>query len=146
MTDTKQLDIAIKIATKAHFGQVDKAGQPYILHCLKVMFSGKTIQEKICGVLHDTVEDTSLTLDDIEKAGFSKEIIETVKCLTKLPKEKYQDYLIRVSTNRTAIKVKLNDLNDNLDIKRLKKIEISDVERVNKYLMAYQFLIKSLNS
>mgnify|MGYP000026147745 CR=1 FL=1 len=61
MTDTKQLDLAIKIATKAHFGQVDKAGQPYILHCLRVMFSGKTIQEKICGVLHDTVEDTSST-------------------------------------------------------------------------------------
>lgn len=146
MTDTEQLDLAIKIATKAHFGQVDKAGQPYILHCIKVMLLGESIQEKICGVLHDTVEDTSLTLDDIEKVGFSKEIIETIKCLTKLPKEKYQDYLNKVSTNPTAIQVKLNDLNDNLNIKRLKKIETSDVERVNKYLMAYQFLIKSLNS
>lgn len=140
MTDTKMLDKAIKMATQAHFGQVDKAGQPYILHCIRVMMSGNTIQEKICGVLHDIIEDTPLSLNDLEKAGFSKEIIETVSCLTKIPNEKYQNYLSKVSSNPIAVKVKLNDLQDNLDVTRLKIIEESDVERINKYLTSYRYL------
>lgn len=137
MMSIKMLEIAIQIAVKYHSGQTDRAGKPYILHCLRVMFSGETIQEKIVGVLHDIVEDTLITFNDLINAGFLKKIVEAIDCLTKRPGEKYQDYLNRIKTNPTAIKVKLNDLKDNLDVTRLKQI---DTEKINKYLKAYQFL------
>jgi (p)ppGpp synthase/HD superfamily hydrolase len=140
MTDTKMLETAVGIATKAHLGQVDKGGEPYILHCLRVMLSGDTIKEKICGVLHDSIEDTDVSLKNLEGFGFSKEIIDTVECLTKLPEEKYEDYLSRISTNPIAIKVKINDLRDNLDVKRLQKISDKDMSRINKYLKMYNQL------
>lgn len=140
MRDNQLLELAIQIATKAHSGQTDRAGKPYILHCLRVMEAGKTIQEKIVGVLHDTIEDTLLTFNSLMIAGFSDEIIEAIDCITKRPGEKYKDYLLRVHSNPIATSVKLSDIKDNMDTKRLKKITPKDLERGQKYLDAYQFL------
>ena len=131
---------AIQIAVSAHKEQVDKSGQPYILHLIRVMDAGETEQEKICGILHDLVEDTDWTFEKLENEGFSEEIISALKCVTKQENEDYAAFISRVKTNPLAIKVKLNDLRDNMDITRLVHITKKDRERLNKYLKAYQEL------
>lgn len=106
------------------------------------MHYGQTEIEKICGVLHDIVEDTPYTFEDLENDGFSCEVIEVLKCVTKTSDdENYDDFIHRIKTNPIAIKVKLNDLKDNMDITRLSKIQNSDIERLNKYIKAYRKLI-----
>lgn len=131
---------AIQIAVSAHKEQVDKSGQPYILHLIRVMGAGETEQEKICGVLHDLVEDTDWTFEKLENEGFSEEIISALKCVTKQENEDYDAFINRIKTNPLAIKVKINDLRDNMDITRLVHITEKDTERLNKYLKAYQEL------
>jgi hypothetical protein len=134
------LEKAIQIAVSAHKEQVDKSEQPYILHLIRVMDAGETEQEKICGILHDLVEDTDWTFEKLENEGFSEEIISALKCVTKQENEDYAAFIGRVKTNPLAIKVKLNDLRDNMDITRLFYITEKDRERLNKYLKAYQEL------
>ena len=134
------LEKAIEIAVKAHKGQKDKKGKPYIGHLLRVMHSGTTEDEKICGVLHDLVEDTNRTFEDLKNEGFSDTIIDALKCLTKLQNENYDQFINRVSKNKLAVKVKLNDLTDNLDVKRLEKLTEEDMKRINKYLRAFRQL------
>ena len=131
---------AIQIAVSAHKEQVDKSGQPYILHLIRVMDAGETEQEKICGVLHDLVEDTDWTFEKLENEGFSEKIISALKCVTKQENEAYNVFINRIKANPLAIKVKLNDLRDNMDITRLVYITEKDTERLNKYLKAYQEL------
>ena len=131
---------AIQIAVSAHKEQVDKSGQPYILHLIRVMDAGEIEQEKICGVLHDLVEDTDWTFEKLENEGFSEEIISALKCVTKQENEAYDVFISRIKENPLAIKVKLNDLRDNMDITRLVHITKKDRERLNKYLKAYQEL------
>lgn len=134
------LEKAIKIALNAHRGQKDRGGNPYILHCFRVMLSGDTIEEQIIGVLHDTVEDSPLTFKDLEKAGFSREIIDAIDSISKRPGEKYNHYLLRVHSNPLATKVKLRDIKDNMNVKRLGKLTPKDLERGLKYYDAYNFL------
>lgn len=137
------LEKAIEIAIKAHKGQIDKNGAPYILHLIRVMQNGKNEIEKICGVLHDLVEDTNWTFKELEKEGFSKEIIEVLKLVTKeSDNEDYDNFIQRVMKNKTAISVKLNDLRDNMDITRINKLTNSDLKRLNKYLKAYRLLME----
>lgn len=136
------LNRAIEIATKAHEKAVDKYGAPYIKHVTRVMNMGATVDEKIVGVLHDVIEDTHWTFVDLEKEGFSKEVIDALKCVTKTSEdEDYAEFITRVKINPLAVKVKLNDLRDNLDIKRMPEILESDLKRLNKYLKAYNELI-----
>ena len=136
------LEKAIQIASEAHIGQVDKAGQPYVLHLIRVMNAGRTESEKICGILHDLVEDTNWTFDDLKKEGFSEEIINALKCVTKQPNERYTHFIERIKKNPLAVNVKLNDLKDNMDITRLTYITEKDIQRLNKYLKAYQYLLE----
>lgn len=139
------LEKAIEIAVKAHKGQKDKNGAPYLLHLIRVMQNGKNEIEKICGVLHDLVEDTNWTFKDLEKEGFSKEIIEVLKLVTKESgKEDYDKFIQRVIKNKTALSVKLNDLRDNMDITRINKLTDSDLKRLNKYLKAYRQLMDKI--
>ena len=140
------LEKAIKIATEVHAGQTDKSGQPYILHCLRVMNAGITIDEKIVGVLHDVVEDTNITLESLKEQGFNSKIISALDCITKRKNENYNDFIGRVLKNSLATKVKLNDLQDNLDIKRLIKVNVDDLQRLNKYLSAYQKISNVINT
>jgi (p)ppGpp synthase/HD superfamily hydrolase len=134
---------AIEIAIKAHVGATDKYGAPYINHVTRVMNMGESDNEKIVGVLHDVIEDTHWTFEDLEKEGFSKEVVDAIKCVTKTSEdEDYEEFINRVKTNPLAVKVKLNDLTDNLDIKRMPEVLESDINRLNKYLKAYNELIK----
>ena len=134
------LEKAIQIAINAHSGQVDKGSSPYILHLIRVMNAGTTTEEKICGMLHDLVEDTDWTFEQLRNEGFDERIIEALKCLTKNEGDGYDSFIQRVITNSIAIKVKLNDLQDNMDIRRLSEITEEDRERLNKYLRAYKYL------
>jgi len=91
-------------------------------------------------VLHDLVEDTDWTFEKLENEGFSEKIISALKCVTKQENEDYDAFINRIKANPLAIKVKLNDLKDNMDITRLVHITEKDTERLNKYLKAYQEL------
>ena len=135
------LERAIEIATEAHRGQFDKAGNDYIGHPLRVMAAGKTTEEKIVGVLHDVIEDTDWTFDRLAAEGFSAEVIDALRCVTKLSEdEPYDNFIARVKASPLAVAVKLNDLSDNMDIRRLPYISNKDVKRLKKYLRAYKQL------
>ena len=135
------LERAIEIATEAHKGQVDKAGNEYIGHPLRVMEMGKTLEEKIVGVLHDVVEDTDWTFERLEAEGFAPEVIAALRCVTKTSEnENYDDFIGRVKKNPLATAVKINDLMDNMDIRRLPYLSDKDVKRLKKYLKAYKRL------
>ena len=136
------LQRAIEIATQAHQGQFDKSGKDYIGHPLRVMEMGSTEEEKIAGVLHDVVEDSDWTFEALEAEGFSQEIIAALKCVTKLSEnENYDDFIERVKKNPLAVAVKINDLTDNMDIRRLPYLSDKDIKRLKKYLKAYKKLI-----
>jgi len=140
------LERAIEIARQAHAGQVDKGGADYIGHPLRVMEMGRTEEAKIVGVLHDVVEDSEWTFEMLEAEGFSSEIIDALRCVTKLSEdEDYDHFLNRVKGNRLALKVKLCDLVDNLDISRIKEPTDSDIKRTKKYARAYAFIKKAVS-
>jgi len=140
------LQKAIQIAIKAHDGQTDKTGMPYLGHIMRVMEAGKTDDEKIVGILHDIVEDTDWTFEKLETEGFPEHIVDAIKCLTKtFEEEPYDDFIKRVQLNPLAIRVKINDLTDNMDIRRLSTISEKDVERLKKYHRAYKTLINLEN-
>lgn len=124
---------AIEIAYLAHEGQKDKSDADYIHHPLRVMERGKTEIEKICGVLHDVVEDSDWTAEDLRNEGFSEEVISVIKCLSKeTENEDYDVFIERVAKDPIAIRVKLNDLLDNMDITRLNELNEKDLNRLNK--------------
>ena len=138
----KLLAKAIEIALKAHAGQTDKAGMPYIGHVMRVMQAGRTIDEKIVGVLHDIVEDTPCTFEALLAEGFPAHIVDALRCVTKLhDDEPYEAFIERVKSNPLAVAVKINDLTDNMDIRRLSELTDKDVQRLRKYLKAYRELI-----
>ena len=135
------LQRAIEIATEAHQGQLDKAGRDYIGHPLRVMEMGKTENEKIVGVLHDVIEDSDWTFERLVEEGFSDEVIAALKCVTRTSEnENYDDFIDRVMKNSLAAAVKINDLTDNMDIRRLPYLSDKDVKRLKKYLKAYKRL------
>ena len=138
------LEKAILIAAEAHKGQTDKAGQPYILHLTRVMLKGETDEEKICGILHDILEDTNYTKDQLINEGFSENVINAIEAVTKVDGENYQAFIDRIAQDKLAIKVKLNDLEDNMDVKRLKTLTEKDAERITKYIRSYDYLKNKL--
>lgn len=135
-----QIEKAIETALKAHENKVDRYGKPYILHPIRVMIKMEDDAEKIVGVLHDVIEDSEITFDDLRKEGFSDEIINAVDCLTKREEEEYFDYIHRVIQNPIAKRVKLADLEDNMDLKRIDVITEKDIARLNKYLKAWKII------
>lgn len=142
MTKEQLLIKATEIADRAHLGQTDKYGAPYIGHVMRVMNYGKTLDEKIVGVLHDVVEDCpQWTFERLAKEGFS-DYIFALDCLTKRPGEGYDDFVLRTEKSPLAIAVKLNDLRDNMDIRRITHHPLTekDIKRLNKYLKAYRYL------
>ena len=135
-----QSEKAYEIAKKAHLGQVDKAGEAYIKHPEKVASFVKTDEEKAVAYLHDVIEDTELTLEDLYEYGLSKEVIEAVDIITKKRGEDYQSYLNLVKKNKLARAVKLADLRHNSDLTRLTKVTEKDIKRKEKYQKAIDFL------
>lgn len=134
------LDKAIEIAIKAHTGQQDKAGQPYILHPLRLMFRFENEIEMIVAVMHDVIEDSDVTFADLKEQGFTQEIIAAIDCLSKKRGEDYEKFIQRVCTNRLAKKIKVEDIKDNLNLTRLEKISSQDLRRIEKYHKALKQL------
>jgi (p)ppGpp synthase/HD superfamily hydrolase len=136
------LSEAIKLATNFHNGQFDKAGVPYILHCIKVMHYLKTDDEELqcIAILHDILEDTKCTDINLMQAGMTQRIIDGVVSLTKVKDISTENYLNQILKNKDAIKVKITDLRHNLDIRRLKSVEQKDFDRIVKYHQMYQIL------
>jgi len=134
------LEESIILAVRAHRGQKDKAGAPYILHPLRLMLRMETDTERTVAVLHDVVEDSPYSLEKLNKAGYPPEIIEALDCLTRRENEPYATFIERVQTNPLALKVKTADLEDNMDIKRFKTMTEKDLERLDTYRKAWNSL------
>jgi (p)ppGpp synthase/HD superfamily hydrolase len=136
------LERAIRIAVEAHDGQKDKAGQPYILHPMRIMLRMQTETEMIVGILHDVVEDSNdWSIGRLEQEGFSDEILQAIDCLTRKEDESYENFIARLKGNRLARTVKVADLQDNTNISRIKSIREQDIERLVKYHGALQLLM-----
>jgi len=131
---------AILLAAQAHRGQVEKAGEPYVLHVLRVMFRLESEQERIVGVLHDLIEDTAYTLDDLRALGYPEAVLAALDCLTRKPAETYEQFIERAGANPLARRVKLADLEDNMDIRRLPMLGEEDMERLQRYFNAWLWL------
>lgn len=131
---------AIMIATKAHAGQKDKAGAPYLLHVLRVMLRVDSMDEKIVALLHDVVEDSEITIEELANEGFSKKILKAVELLTKTENKPYEDYIQEIKKNELARVVKLADLKDNMNTSRLKTLKENVKLRIKKYKAAYKIL------
>ena len=114
------LNTAITLSANGHVGQTDKNGEPYILHPIRVMLQMKTEQERIVAVLHDIIEDTEMSANHLLFMGYPDKVVDAVVAITKLPGEKYLDYLGRVNANPIARKVKIADIKDNLSEDRIK--------------------------
>lgn len=134
------LEDTIQLALDAHRGQVDKAGAPYILHPLRMMLQMDDEPAQMAAVLHDVVEDSPVTLDDLREQGFSAEVVAAVDALTRREDETYLDFVRRARTNPIARRVKLADLQDNMDLRRLSDITEKDVERLRRYRRAWAIL------
>jgi (p)ppGpp synthase/HD superfamily hydrolase len=128
------LNDAIIIAVKAHAGQVDKAGQPYILHPLRVMLAQDTDEARIAAVLHDVVEDCpDWPMARLIETGFPSNIIDAIDSVTRRADESYEQFIERAGRNRIGLGVKIADLIDNLDATRLPSIAPRDQERLDRY-------------
>lgn len=130
------LEKAIAIAAEAHEGQTDKAGMAYILHPLRVMLMLETEAERIVGVLHDVVEDTPITFDDLRAADFKDEILAALDSVTRRDDEAYEAFVLRAGENPIGRRVKLADLKDNSDLSRIASPTEKDYARLEKYRRA----------
>lgn len=137
------LERAIQIAAAAHAGQIDKAGQPYILHPLRVMLAVTTTDERIAAVLHDAVEDTNITLEQLRAESFSPAVVEAVDALTKRPGENRIAAAKRAAANRIARVVKLADNADNMDLSRIPNPSKKDFARLKEYQVVRTLLLDS---
>jgi (p)ppGpp synthase/HD superfamily hydrolase len=131
---------SLEIVTRLFDDKVDKGGLPYSIHLLKVYSGVSDYIEKVCALLHDVVEDTEVTFDELKEVGYPDEVIEILTLLTKPKGADYQVYIDNIvnSENIHAMNVKLSDLRHNMDLSRIKNPTINDYERVNKrYAPAY---------
>lgn len=140
-------ETALQIALDAHAGQVDMDGAAYITHPLRIVNAVEGNDARIVAILHDVVEDSTTTLDDLRSAGFSEDILSAVECLTRRRGMLYADYVVRCKGHRLARQVKLADLEDNgrLDrcIVRVEQV-VRDLARIHRYTLSYKFLMDQL--
>lgn len=137
------IERAIKLAVDSHFMQVDKAGKAYILHPLRLMFQCETDEEMIVSVLHDVVEDSNTTIQDLKELGFSSSVLDAIECLTKRSNESYESFIHRISKNTLARSIKIIDIQDNLNLTRLNKISDKDIQRIKKYHKSLNDLLEA---
>ena len=139
-TEQSMVDLALSIARKAHEGQLDKAGVDYIEHPIYVASQVDTEEEKAVALLHDVIEDSPVSAEELLQAGLPETVVTAVHVLTKKKEQDYQTYLETVKKNPLARVVKLADLKHNSDLSRLSSITEKDRERLKKYKKAIDFL------
>lgn len=135
------LERAVAIAAAAHAGQVDKAGQPYILHPLRVMLRVTSEQERIAAVLHDVVEDSEVSLQDLQGEGFQPDVIAAIEALTKRPGESRLQAAARAAADPIARQVKLADNAENMDLSRIANPTARDIARIEEYAAVRKILM-----
>jgi len=133
------LTTAIMIAANAHHGQVDKASQPYILHPLRVMLAVSSDEDRMAAILHDVVEDTDVTLDELRRKGFSAAVVQAVDALTRRDDEPYGDFIKRARANEIARRVKIADILDNTNPERVRAAGLGQ-QHLDRYREALQTL------
>ncbi len=138
------LERALVIAAEAHQGTTDKGGAPYILHPLRLMHQMTTSDERIVALLHDVVEDSPWTLDALRAEGFPEEIVSAVDGLTRREGETYDNFIGRGVTNPLARRVKLADIEDNMDVRRLGEFCEKDLERLQRYQGARKTILAAM--
>ena len=134
------IETSLQIALRAYAGKVDKAGREYILHPLRVMAKMRAEQEMSAALLHDVLEDSEITAEELLAAGIPAEVVEAVQHLTKMEEEEYMDFVARARENRIAAAVKLADIEDNIDVLRLSSLDETDLARIQKYHSAWRYL------
>ncbi len=140
------LEAAISIAALAHKGQPVKGDAAYILHPLRMMMRMKSETAMIVAILHDVVEDTDWTFDNLRERGFSNEVLTALDCVTNRKGENYEQFIERAQTNEIARQVKIADLEDNMNLLRLNEIRAKDLERLEKYHKSWRKLNELENS
>ena len=140
LLESDSVSNALSVATAAHFGQIDKAGADYIRHPIAVAEQLDTEEEQTVALLHDVLEDTFVTLEDLRHEGFSESVLAAVYCLTQQEGEPREDYLRRVAQNPIAVKVKLADLRHNSDLSRIPEPGEKDYARAERYKKEMAFL------
>ena len=137
------LENAITLAVQQHAGQVDKGGQPYILHPLRVMLQLQQPDQQIVAVLHDILEDTHTTAQDLQNLGFQTHIIQAIQALTKLPHETRVQAAMRTAQNPLACAVKIADVQDNMNLTRIPNPTARDLARLEEYRQVLDILQKA---
>ncbi len=134
------LDKAIRIAVEAHSGELERNDHPYVTHPFRVMNRVYRVEEKIVAVLHDVIENTSWTREKLEKERFPRDLLDALDGVTIRKGEHYSTAIRRAASNPIARRVKLADLEDNMDVRRLPRITLPDRKRLNRYVRAYRHL------
>lgn len=134
------LESAIRLAAKVHKGQLDRFGKPYILHVMRVMMRGHDLEEQVLGALHDILERSTLTLADIEKKDYPPRVVKALDHISRREEEDYDGYIERVMQDGLAMRVKLHDLADKMDLLHVDELSMADLKRYNKQLAAYHRL------
>ena len=134
------IETSLQIALRAYDGKVDKAGREYILHPLRVMAKMRTELEMSAALLHDVLEDSEITAEELLAEGIPAEVVEAVQNLTKMEEEEYMDFVARAGKNKIAAAVKLADIEDNIDVLRLSSLGEEDLARIRKYHAAWRLL------
>ena len=140
MTPAQVLSKAISISAEKHDGQLDKGGNPYILHPMRMMMRLRTsdmLRMAIC-MLHDVIEDCGMTFDELRKEGMPERVIDGVRALTRMPGQSYEQFIEGLAGNLDALLVKREDLRDNSDLTRLKGLTDKDFARAQKYMRAFK--------
>jgi (p)ppGpp synthase/HD superfamily hydrolase len=134
------LEIALKLALNAHSGQTDKAGRPYILHPLRIMHQMDTDEERAVALLHDVIEDSKYSSEDLIQQGIPENIVNTVLVLSKDKNDNYDVFIKKISKHKLAVKIKKADIIDNMDLLRLQSINSKELKRIEKYHRAWKML------
>ena len=141
-------ELAIEIAANAHAGMPDKQGKPYVLHPIRVMLGVESEEAQIVALLHDVVEDTDTSPDDIRDHGFGPEVIDALNLVTHQKDQTYAEYVIGCKGNEIARQVKMSDLRDNTSLSRLllrqEKFD-DDAIRMQRYFLSYRFLTDEIS-
>lgn len=131
------IDTALRLALTAHVGQVDKAGQPYILHPLRLMHRFTDPVAQAVALLHDVIEDTDVTAEHLLQEGIPNEVVSAVLALTRHESESYSQFITRAGRNPLARRVKMADIEDNIQVLRLTRLTDQDLKRIAKYHKAW---------
>lgn len=145
--NAEQFAKALALAVATHGGTKDRGGKPYIFHPLRIMMrlDPDDLHLMALAIMHDVVEDSSISFNDLLEDGFSEEFVNDLRLLTRAPGVDYLDYVAAMQGNRRVLLVKEQDLKDNSDITRLKGVSEKDIARMVKYQNAFIMVKGFLN-